>query len=142
MNKIGLVFRREYSVRIRSRYFWIGTLLGPLMFVVLGLLPLLFAGLNEAHSLRVLVMDPTDTLFTRLHGDNDLLFERFTADPSTLRDSLADRKHVAGLILPSDITKQGELTATLLAAETPGRNPFRTMAALGHCRNGHRTRRV
>jgi len=39
MRKLGVVFRREYLERVRSKWFLIGTLLGPVFFGVVTILP-------------------------------------------------------------------------------------------------------
>ena len=39
MRKLGVVFRREYLERVRSKWFLIGTLLGPVFFGTITILP-------------------------------------------------------------------------------------------------------
>src|SRR6476619_5206381 len=39
MRKLGVVFRREYLERVRSKWFLIGTLLGPVFFGTVTILP-------------------------------------------------------------------------------------------------------
>ena len=39
MGKLGVVFRREYLERVRSRWFLIGTVLGPVFFGMITIFP-------------------------------------------------------------------------------------------------------
>ena len=39
LRKLGVVFRREYLERVRSKWFLTGTLLGPVFFGVIMVLP-------------------------------------------------------------------------------------------------------
>ena len=43
MGKLGVVFKREYLERVRSKWFLIGTLLGPLFFAMLTVVPILIS---------------------------------------------------------------------------------------------------
>ena len=43
MRKLGVVFRREYLERVRSRWFLIGTLLGPVFFAMITVVPVIIS---------------------------------------------------------------------------------------------------
>lgn len=43
MRKLGVVFKREYLERVRSRWFLIGTLLGPVFFATITVVPVLIS---------------------------------------------------------------------------------------------------
>src|SRR5437868_9619648 len=63
MGKLGVVFQREYLERIRSKWFLIGTLLGPVFFGMITLLPIyLSVRQRPAEDLaHVIVLDATGT---------------------------------------------------------------------------------
>jgi ABC-2 type transport system permease protein len=63
MGKLGVVFRREYLERVRSRWFLLGTLLGPAFFLLIVLAPRLLGDRNRGTSdlAHVDVLDVTGT---------------------------------------------------------------------------------
>jgi ABC-2 type transport system permease protein len=63
MGKLGVVFRREYLERVRSKWFLIGTLLGPVMFGMVTIFPIyLSTRQRPADNLAdVIVLDATGT---------------------------------------------------------------------------------
>jgi ABC-2 type transport system permease protein len=63
MGKLGVVFQREYLERVRSKWFLIGTLLGPVFFGMITFLPIwLSVRQKPAEDLaHVIVLDATGT---------------------------------------------------------------------------------
>jgi|SRR5690242_3066013 len=59
MRKVWAVIRREFVERIRSRWFWVMALLGPLFFGAVFFLPTLLAGRSGVKN--VVVLDETTT---------------------------------------------------------------------------------
>lgn len=61
MRKLGVVFKREYLERVRSKWFIIGTLLGPLFFAAITILPVVIAGKTKqsADMANVEILDAT-----------------------------------------------------------------------------------
>ena len=63
MRKLAVVFKREYLERIRSRWFLIGTLLGPVFFGAITVLPVLISSKTKQSSdmANVAILDATGT---------------------------------------------------------------------------------
>ena len=61
MRRVWAVIRREFVERLRSRWFWISAVLGPLFFGAMIFLPLLFTGPGGIK--RIVVIDGTTTRF-------------------------------------------------------------------------------
>ena len=61
MRKVWAVIRREFVERVRSRWFWISAVLGPLFFGAMIFLPLLFTGSGGIK--RIVMIDGTTTGF-------------------------------------------------------------------------------
>ena len=61
MRKIWAVIRREFVERIRSKWFWISALLGPVFFGAMIVVPVLFAGAGGTR--RIAVVDGTTGAF-------------------------------------------------------------------------------
>ena len=63
MRKLGVVFRREYLERVRSKWFLVGTLLGPLFMAAITILPT-YMSMKQRPSTEltnVVVLDATGT---------------------------------------------------------------------------------
>ena len=63
MAKLLVVFKREYLERIRSKWFLIGTLLGPLFFLAITVFPMYIASKTKSSSDlgNVVIIDATGT---------------------------------------------------------------------------------
>jgi ABC-2 type transport system permease protein len=61
MRKLGVVFRREYLERVRSKWFLVGTLLGPVFFAMITVVPILISAKTKASTdlANVIVIDAT-----------------------------------------------------------------------------------
>ncbi|MGH9258611.1 MAG: hypothetical protein ACRD08_01745, partial [Acidimicrobiales bacterium] len=57
MHKVWAVIRREFIERVRSKWFWVSALLGPVFFAALMFLPILLAGGGAPK--RIVVVDGT-----------------------------------------------------------------------------------
>jgi ABC-2 type transport system permease protein len=82
MGKLGVVFRREYLERIRSKWFLIGTLFGPVFFAMLTVVPILISARTRASTdlANVVILDATGTgLGERVAV---ALRERYTLSPA------------------------------------------------------------
>lgn len=63
MRKLGVVFKREYLERVRSKWFLIGTLLGPVFFALITIVPVMISAKTKSSTdvANVLVIDATGT---------------------------------------------------------------------------------
>ncbi len=111
MHKVWVVVRREFIERVRTKWFWIGTILGPLLMVgLIGLQVLLASrGAGDRH---IAVVDATTTGFgQRLTGQLGAAITRFhltrvVAAPG-VTDSLFQvvvAKRLDGFLIVSDST--------------------------------------
>jgi len=119
MNNLWLIIRREFSVRVRSKWFVVGTLVGPVIMLALLVIPALLATMGGESKLRVFVVDPSGQLFDQLPSKPELAFSPFIGSVETLKDSVRANPDFAGLVLPRKLSKSGDLSATFLAQETP-----------------------
>src|SRR5262245_6995212 len=60
MNKIFLVIKREYVERVRSKWFLISTLLGPVMMAAFIVVPVMIAKMTSPPKLNVAIVDSTN----------------------------------------------------------------------------------
>lgn len=63
MDKLLVVFKREYLERVRSKWFLIGTLLGPVFFMMITVMPMLIASKTKASTdlANITIIDATGT---------------------------------------------------------------------------------
>ncbi len=107
MRKVWAVVRREFVERIRSRWFWVMALLGPLFFAAVFLLPTLLA--RGGGVTRIVVVDgttgPVGARITQLlDGSRMFRAERIAAGDAVL-DSLAvevGKKRLSGFLIVTD----------------------------------------
>lgn len=114
MNKILLVLSREYLVRVRKRTFLLTTLLTPIIFAALFVVPILLArGLEKTKTVEVI--DETNQIFDDLQGGDKLTFVK--AEKNSLEEAkkgLEDSDIYAIMYIPKmdfDNPKEIELVA-------------------------------
>src|SRR3954471_10041387 len=61
MRKLGVVFKREYLERVRSKWFLVGTLLGPVFFAMITVVPILISAKTRSSTdlANVTIIDAT-----------------------------------------------------------------------------------
>ncbi len=111
MRKVFAILRREFVERVRTKWFWVGTILGPLLMVgIIGFQILLST--KKGGERHVAVVDATTTAFGRyLANQLGANIPRFhptrVQDRDGVADSLLDevvQKHLDGFLLVSDST--------------------------------------
>lgn len=127
MDKILIILKREYLVRVRSKFFIAGTILSPLFMVGMIAVPMLIAGLGGNDHYRLVVLDRTadDATYARIEnfltaeqkdGDRYDLRREAVATQSALdeRQRQLNQELVAGkldgyLVLPPDVLDTGKV---------------------------------
>ena len=111
MRKIFAVVRREFVERVRTRWFWVGTVLGPVLMV--GLIAFqVFLATRSGGGRRVAVVDQTSTGFgARAARELEQAVPRFTFPAVAGGDRVADSlqqavvaKELDGFLLIGDST--------------------------------------
>ncbi|MCM1522548.1 MAG: ABC transporter permease [Muribaculaceae bacterium] len=102
MSKIGIVIEREYMERVRKKSFIFTTILMPLLMLALMALPALMMTFIDGSETRVLVVDNSGVVATKLTDTDEVKFK--VATPDVTQDSalMADG-HDAVLVIPSNI---------------------------------------
>ena len=109
MRKVWAVIRREFYERVRTKGFWIGTLLGPVFFAALILLPTML--MTKSGTRNIAVVDGTGSdvgaRITHLLDSSRTFSAVRVPDGPGVADSLTQEvvaKRLSGfLILPSDL---------------------------------------
>jgi ABC-2 type transport system permease protein len=66
VKKLFAVIKREYIQRVRTKFFVISTVLGPLMMAAFGIVPALMFGIRAGGPTRLAIVDQTDRMYTRV----------------------------------------------------------------------------
>jgi ABC-2 type transport system permease protein len=63
LRKLGVVFKREYLERVRSKWFLVGTLLGPVFFAMITVVPILISAKTKSSTdlANVTIIDATSS---------------------------------------------------------------------------------
>ncbi len=156
MNKLLLIIKREYSTRVKSKGFVIGTIFTPLLFASLILLPALLTGKATRTSYTVAVLDLTGEaiIYERaeslLTTDNESL-DRFQmrrepisgneleARRQALNSEISEGKLDAYIVIPTSVLNEGRITYHAknlgdLIAETRVESAFNTAVAVQRMR--------
>ena len=113
MRKVWAVIRREFVERVRTKWFWVSGVLGPVFFAAVFLLPALAA--SSGRNKEIAIADGTGSAFgeriTRaLNAGPALQAIRVTAGPGVLDSLMAEvgaRRIDGVLILPADVVTTG-----------------------------------
>ncbi|GAB3227978.1 ABC transporter permease [Hymenobacter seoulensis] len=100
MDKIILIFQREYLTRVRKKSFIIMSLIGPLLTVALFAVPVLIAKMSDSGKV-VAVSDAGGMFADKLPEDKgDIRFVRTSSDLATAKGEFQKAKYDALLFVP------------------------------------------
>ena len=81
MNKVSLIIRREYLTRIRKTSFIVMTLLGPVLFAAMFVLPIWFATMEDEDFKQIAVLDSSWLFIHKIPETAKFKFT-YVSDPS------------------------------------------------------------
>ena len=104
MNKIGLIIRREFLSRVKKKSFIIMTILAPILFAGLMIVPGLMATMGDKEEKVIAVIDETNILDGVFHNDDHLSFEYIdNSSLGDIKDSFKESGYYAILFIPTNI---------------------------------------
>ena len=72
MKKFFAVVKREYIQRVRTKFFVVATVLGPLLTVGFTVVPALMIGLKTGGPARIAIVDQTGNMYERVASEINL----------------------------------------------------------------------
>ena len=81
MNKVSIIIRREYLTRVRKKSFIVMTILGPVLFAALMVLPVWFATMEDESVKQIAVLD-SSWLFIKKIPETAKFKFTYVSDPS------------------------------------------------------------
>ncbi len=111
MNKISVIISHEYRTRVRSKWFIISTLLGPLGLAVLLAVPILVTMLaGDGAEGKTAIVDRTSSIGAAVvMSDTSSYVDASDRSEEDLAADVRDEKLQAYVIVPSDILDGGEM---------------------------------
>jgi ABC-2 type transport system permease protein len=112
MSKVSLIIKREYLTRVRKKSFIIMSILGPLLFAALLILPAALANLEDKEVKKIAVIDESMVLTSYSSGKPvsvipETEYLKFTAledvDLETLQENFSSTGYYAVLFIPSNV---------------------------------------
>ena len=103
MNKIALIIEREYMSRVRKKSFIIMTLIGPLLFGGITIIPVWLAQKNSSQT-TVYVLDKSGLFGDKLKSNKETVYEVVKGDETAEKSHLkkAGEHHMLLVIEPTD----------------------------------------
>ena len=109
MGKLKAIIRREYLERVRTKWFVIATLLGPLLFLAMTVIPVLFVSRTKA--------SPSSSNITIIDATGAALGERVA---QALQDTVAVKPVVTTVPLQEIAAAESLATAAIIAEQRQG----------------------
>ena len=85
MNKTLLILQREYLTRVKKPSFIVMTFLGPLLMVMLMVVPIFLATLSETEVKKIAVLDETDWFRAKFENDESYIYSYVNDDLDSLK---------------------------------------------------------
>jgi len=96
MNKITLIFKREYLTRVRKKSFLVMTILGPILFAAIVIAPGWLATLEDTELKKIAVIDSSNIFKERLPETEHIKFEYLEdTEVEDLRQSFSETDYYA-----------------------------------------------
>jgi ABC-2 type transport system permease protein len=116
MNKIITIIKREYITRARKKSFLIMTLLSPIFFALMMIVPFWFSESSEERSKFIYLLDKTDSITRDFPKNGFFSFIRIGGNPEDYKELLIKDENSALLYIPETALERPE-KITLYANE-------------------------
>jgi len=122
MNKIGLIIRREYLTRVRKKSFIIMTLLGPLVFAAIVIVPVWLASMDSSETRIISVVDESglfeNSFLTSEAEDGNIIYQ-YVNEPVEKAKEVVNQGQQFGLLYIPDINIDNPTGITLFSESSP-----------------------
>lgn len=103
MNKTALIIKREYLERVKKKSFVVMSILGPILFAAMMVLPALFASLDETSRSNIAVIDETGKYGQAISNTDNLSFTVIeSAQKDGIKQDYKEKGFDAFLIIDDD----------------------------------------
>jgi ABC-2 type transport system permease protein len=110
MNKIPLIIKREYLIRVKKKSFIIMTIVGPVLMAALFVAPIWFASMNDTKKKEIEVYDKTGKYLEAFESTETLSFVFVNdADDQIRKDAFLKSGHHALLTINDTLSNEFDL---------------------------------
>ncbi|MBR8536602.1 ABC transporter permease [Carboxylicivirga sediminis] len=107
MSKISLIIQREYITRVKKKSFIVMTIIGPILFAAMMVLPGWFASMEDTESKNIAVVDQTGKYNQRIKDTEYLKFSWLNQqDAETIAQDYQDKGYTAYLVIEDDLLQK------------------------------------
>ncbi|MFT3740476.1 MAG: ABC transporter permease [Breznakibacter sp.] len=104
MGKTSLIIQREYLSRVRKKSFIVMSIVGPLLFAAMMVLPAWFASMEDTNEKRIAVVDQTGLYRQAIANTSTLIFDYLDNTPEEdVRNSYKNKGYAAYLVITDDL---------------------------------------
>jgi ABC-2 type transport system permease protein len=100
MHKIGLIISREYLTRVRKKSFIVMTIIGPLLFAALIILPTWLAS-QDGEQKVIEVLDDSGSFKDKFQDTESLMFEYINGDLDAAKERVPNERTFGLLYIPA-----------------------------------------
>lgn len=128
MNKVSLIIEREFMSRVKKKTFIVITILGPLLFAMLFIAPILIATMQTDDVKRIAVVEKTGVLKDAFEDHKNIKFEFFEESYSQARaQELINDSNYYALLYHSGEGEFSYDNLVLSSKKQPGMNVVETI---------------
>lgn len=103
MNKIALIISREYFTRVKKKSFIVMTILGPILFAAMIVLPAYLAQMEDDEEKRIAVVDDTHLFTNIIPSTQYMKFEYLDQSLPEAKANFQNSEYYGILYIPSNI---------------------------------------
>lgn len=120
MNKIKLIILREYLTRVKKKSFVVMTILGPILFAALMIVPAWLASMEDTDIKNIAVIDESGVFINKIESTDYLKFEYITDKTvNDIRHNFKESGYYAVLQIMPSITYEPS-AVHLYSSKQPG----------------------
>ncbi len=105
MSKISLIIQREYLIRVRKKSFLIMTIIGPILFAAIMVLPAWLATRDSTEN-RVMVLDRSGLFADKFQSSKSVVFENVKGDETSQKQQVLEGEEHNLLLVIGEISGQ------------------------------------
>ena len=118
MSKIGLIIKREYTTRVKKKSFIIMSIIGPLLFAAMFVLPAWLSSLESTTEKHIAIIDYTKKYEGAISNTESMKFTWLNStNENTLKSNYKNMGYDAFVIISDDLLKDPD--AVKIYSETP-----------------------
>jgi ABC-2 type transport system permease protein len=105
MSKISLIIQREYLIRVRKKSFLIMTIIGPILFAAIMVLPAWLATRDSTEN-RVMVLDRSGLFADKFQSSKSIVFQNVKGDETSQKKQVLEGEEHNLLLVIGEVSGQ------------------------------------